>query len=245
MQNTLDFVGDGDQVDAVWEVEETFGIKLSDEELEPIQTVGQLHDLIELKRPNAGSRTLACLSQVAFYRLRRALEAMGIEGEIVRQTPISVLDRIPSRSISQKWRRLAERSGLNLPPLETSSWLWLSERLPRNSKWLRRLASGMFLCGWAFAILRAGQAAILAVPALIILADYIWRLAFRSVPRRLLTVGELAREAAGSSFAKLAAEKNASSPSDRWFALTAVLRGMTGHKTAITRQTTLFAVHAS
>jgi hypothetical protein len=51
-------------LDVVWDVERTFGIKLTDAEAERTRTVGQLYDLIELRRPNAGSRTLACLSQI-------------------------------------------------------------------------------------------------------------------------------------------------------------------------------------
>jgi hypothetical protein len=80
--------------------------------------------------------------------------------------------------------------------------------------------------------------------ALCIGIAYVWWLVFRTVPRRLVAMGDLAREAAGCSFAKLAAEKKGCGPSDRWFALTAILRGSTGHKTAITRETTFFAKEA-
>jgi hypothetical protein len=78
--------------------------------------------------------------------------------------------------------------------------------------------------------------------ALFLSIEYVWWLVFRTVPRRLLTIGELAREAAGCSFAKLAGAKECG-PSDRWFALTAILRAIAGHRTAITRQTTFFANH--
>ncbi|MGY4496782.1 hypothetical protein ACVWYH_000709 [Bradyrhizobium sp. GM24.11] len=74
--------------------------------------------------------------------------------------------------------------------------------------------------------------------------EYACWLVFRTVPRRILTIGELAREAAGCSFAKLTTENKECAPSDRWFALTAILRGLTGHKIAITPETTFFAEHA-
>ncbi|TYL91434.1 acyl carrier protein [Bradyrhizobium rifense] len=54
MKDTLNFVGDGDDVDVIYNVERTFGIKLTDAEAEQTRTVGQLYDLIELKHPNAG-----------------------------------------------------------------------------------------------------------------------------------------------------------------------------------------------
>jgi hypothetical protein len=92
-------VGDGDDLDVVWDVERTFGIKVSDAEAERTITVGELYDLIEMKHPNTGSRTSACLSQMAFYRLRQAVKAMGAGGEITPRTLISVLEELnPVRS---------------------------------------------------------------------------------------------------------------------------------------------------
>lgn len=238
MKDTLDLVGDGDDLDVIYDVERTFGIKLTDVERERTRTVGQLYDLIELKHPNAESRTLTCLSQMAFYRLRRALKTMGIEGEITPKTPISVLEQIEPRSFASKWRRLAQSSGFDLPTLETP--FQTAERRPRI---FRGLASsvwvGIFLDNRLVLLL-----GIIAIPAFCLGFDYVWRLVFRTVPRRILTIGELAREAAGFSFAKLTAENKECAPSDRWFALTAILRGITGHKIVITRDTTFFAEHA-
>lgn len=64
MKDTLNLVGDGDDVDVIHGVERTFGIKLTDVEADRTRTVGQLHDLIELKysrtrnarRPTGGLR---------------------------------------------------------------------------------------------------------------------------------------------------------------------------------------------
>lgn len=247
MKDTLNLAGDGDDLDVIHDVEQTFGIKLTDAEAERTRTVGQLYDLIELKRPNAGSRTLACLSQIAFYQLRRALKGMGIEDEIMPQTPISVLERIGPRSICPKWRRLAQSSGLDLPRLETP-FRMLEER-PRIFGWLTSFVLATLACIWAALgtvldnplVLPLG---VVAIPALCIGLHCVWWLIFRTVPRRILTIGELAREAAGCSFAKLTAENKECASSDRWFALTAILRSITGQKIIITRETTFFAKHA-
>src|SRR5690348_12074284 len=102
MKDTLDLVGDGDELDVVVDVERTFGIKLTGEEAERTRTVGQLYDLIEVKYPNSGSGTLACLSRTAFYRLRRAVKAIGATDKITPQSPISVLEELGPRSLSQK-----------------------------------------------------------------------------------------------------------------------------------------------
>jgi hypothetical protein len=42
MKDTLNFVGDGDDVDVIHAVERTFGIKLTDAEAVQTRTVGQL-----------------------------------------------------------------------------------------------------------------------------------------------------------------------------------------------------------
>src|SRR5262249_10894109 len=224
MKDTLNFVGDGDDVDIVRDVECTFRIKLTNAEAERTITVGQLYDLIEMKYPDAGSRTPACLSQIAFYRVCQALSAMGALGKITPQTPISVLEGLEPPSIPQKWRRLAQSSGLDLPSLEGHSRMlevWPQIFRSTSGWWLW----GVLACAWAalgiflvnLTVLASG---LVVVPALYAVIHYVWWLVFRTVPQRLLTIGDLAREAAGCSFVKLSAEKNGCSPSDRWVALT-------------------------
>jgi|SRR5215475_2629623 len=114
MKDTLDLWGDGDDLDVVCDVERTFGIKLTGDEVERTRTVGELYDLIEIKHPNAGSGTPACLSQIAFYRLCRAVQALGATRKVTPRTPVSILDGLEPHFISQKWRLLAQTSGLDL-----------------------------------------------------------------------------------------------------------------------------------
>jgi len=189
MQDTLNlWSGDLADVEIICEVERRFGIEVTDAEAKQLYTAGHFHDLIEAKYAGAHS-TQACLSQAAFYRLRRALKAMGFTGEISPRTPLSIIEGLEPRSVAKNWRRLGQTAELNLPKLETSFRRWL----------------------------------------------------FRTIPSRLVTVGDLAREAAGHSFAKLVAVKKGSARSDRWFALAAILRLVSGHQRAITRDTTFFA----
>jgi hypothetical protein len=108
---------------------------------------------------------------------------------------------------------------------------------------------GLLICAWAAlgiylvspGVLASG---IVVVPTFYGAIHYVWWLVFRTVPHRLLTIGDLAQDAAGSSFIKLSTEKKGCGPSDRWLALTAMLRAHTAHQSAITRQTTFFAEHA-
>jgi len=66
---------------------------------------------------------------------------------------------------------------------------------------------------------------------------------FGRVPRRITTVGDLAREAAGCSFADLQRERDGFGPTDAWNALAAILREMSCHTGDINRDTGFFAQH--
>jgi hypothetical protein len=252
MLDTLNLSGDLDDVEMLGDVERRFSITVTDAEAARLYTAGQLHDLIERKYADAGW-TQACLSQVAFYRLRRALMAMGAATEISPQTPISVIADMEPQPVAKKWRRLAETAALDLPPLETPFGLWLPEPGTGTRRWLDALTciamAAMFVCclvviRWITEFSEALNLVLAVVVFLTVMFGVaaVWHALFQTIPRRLVTVGDLAREAAGHSFARLAAEKKGSARSDRWFALAAILRLVSGYKAAITRDTTFFAV---
>ena len=247
MRNTLDLVGDGDDLDVIYDVERTFGIKMTDAQAESIRSVGDLHDLIEMKLSEV--KTRACLSQVAFYRLRKSLKAMGISEEITPQTPVCVVSKIEPRSIVRAWNWLAQTAGIDLPILEVPGDRWFSTKN-------RYRIGGLLAALFAFLIFYLAKAAqtltglsdgwaliftAVAACTTAALLGYLRYVIFRTIPQRIQTIGDLAREAAGHSFEKLAAAKNGSSSHDRWFALSALLRGVSGHKYPITRDTTFFA----
>lgn len=187
---------------------------------------------------------------MAFYRLRKALRALGLEGEITPQTPISIINSVAPESISQKWNQLAQHSGLDLPALEVP--FRGADRWPILFRCLGYAAIAAPFCVWALVFNKCPWlfynssvvfwlGFIFGCPAVLITIAHVLWIVFRAVPLRLRTIGGLAREAAGCSFAKLVAEKKGCRPSDRWFALAAILRDNSGHKTAITRHTTFFA----
>jgi hypothetical protein len=79
-----------------------------------------------------------------------------------------------------------------------------------------------------------------AMIPLVTVLDYLrWRIV-GDIPRRIGTVGDLAREAAGHSFRELSCGRK-TGPSDRWFALLALLRQISGYQPKIARDTTFFA----
>jgi len=77
-----------DDVDMVQRAEKIFGIELPAEQLSTVCTVGEFYDLIMRELGGSKRATRACLTQTAFYRLRRALAEMGASGPITPGTPV-------------------------------------------------------------------------------------------------------------------------------------------------------------
>jgi hypothetical protein len=240
MADSIGLTGDLDDVEILRGVEELFGIKVTDREAEQTLTVGQLYDLIESK---TGGKTDVCLSQLAFYRLRRAFRELGIAAAVTPATPVSVVRTIQPHSIRANWKALTRQSGLELPALEAPC-LFGPVSLPKwptiavfCALWLATLVVWLDVLGlplWMLFVL------LFAMISLVTVLDYLrWRIV-GDIPRRLATVGDLAREAAGHSFGELSRGRK-TGPSDRWFALLAGLRQISGYQPKIARDTTFFA----
>ncbi|HKY88163.1 MAG TPA: hypothetical protein VJL90_15505 [Pseudorhodoplanes sp.] len=236
MKGSLDLVGGGDDLDVVRDVERAFGIRITDEEAEATLTVGQLFDLIQAKCGSA--RAQVCLSQIAFYRLRRVLSPDD-KAAITPQTPVAVVRKLDEHSIGRAWKELSRRSGLTLPMLEAPS------RSRTLSLGVRRgivIATGSVV-GLLMGVFRSPAilGLFLAAPLLAIMVGSLFHHVYGDIPRRIQTIGDLAREAAGYSFSDVFKAHPAEGAADRWQALIAILRRISGHKPAITRDTTFFA----
>jgi hypothetical protein len=251
-ENTLDLVGDGDDMDVIFDAERTFGIKISNDEASDTHNVGQFYDLVLHKYRTIHPATRACLTQAAFYRLRYALKDMRLDQPITPDTSLSCAMPPPAdkATIRRVWKEIGHRAGLTLPRLEIP---WMP-RLPwqgRTSRLGARIIGvgvvAMFLAlsitvekltgiglGWLMVITFAG------IFALSIITSVLAHFFFATIPERIQTVGELARETAGHSFAELQSEKGGCSPSDVWYALTASLRNISSHKAPIDRETMFF-----
>src|SRR5664280_2783691 len=106
-------------VETVIEVEETFGIVVSDQEAGSIRTVGQLCELVVSKL----SSSEACASMVAFNRLRRTLQTTAgvARREVVPAASLKVL--LPALHRHKAWQQLSGASQLRLPALRRSAWV--------------------------------------------------------------------------------------------------------------------------
>lgn len=110
MANTLNWAGDGDDLDAVRSLEAVFEISFSNAELSALNTVGDLHDLILQKLPRA-NKAEKCASAMAFYRLRRALTARQSNIRIAPATELKVFQEPYTKEF---FSRLEQQTGLKL-----------------------------------------------------------------------------------------------------------------------------------
>jgi hypothetical protein len=104
-----------DSVELVMEVEEQFGVTISDENAFNFQTMGQLHDFLLEKC--TGRRRPGCPTQSAFYRLRQAMiRTLGVPRQSLR-LKTEVVPLLGTWQRGRTWRRLQDELGLALPRL--------------------------------------------------------------------------------------------------------------------------------
>lgn len=248
-ENTLGLAGDMDDVVVVVGAEGTFGIKFTDSELRETHTVGQFYDLVLRKHRAAHPATQACLTQAAFYRVRRALKDLGVNRPVTPATPLASVLPPPAdrKAVRQAWKQIAVQAGLTLPRLETP---W--KQSGPMSRWgaLTFWITGYALV-FAIAIALAGLTDIgvgwwlflefATIFALGIVGSLLAAAFLATAPRRLKTVGDLAGEVAGHNFVELQRDRGSAGASDVWHALITILRSVTAHKGPIDRETTFFA----
>jgi acyl carrier protein len=105
--------------------EETFGIKISDEEASAITTPGEFADCV-LRLVARTGKSAPCFSQSRFYQIRTALiNAFGEPRERIRpRTPLRDFIRNEhTRADWQAFRQALQAEGLNLPKLQHARWV--------------------------------------------------------------------------------------------------------------------------
>ena len=110
-----------EMVDVVLRTERAFQIAISDEEAIGAVTVGQLYKIVLSKLP--GAQPGACLSSVAFYRVRRALEIAfnTPRSDVMPDSDMESL--IPRENRRAAWKAFRRALGFNIPGLWHPFWL--------------------------------------------------------------------------------------------------------------------------
>lgn len=146
-----------DVAELIIEIEESFRIRLDDNELPEIKTVGQLHTAVLAKLGKKA--TSVCLSSAVFYRLRRVLTGtFGVAREQVRLATVTE-GIIPADERRVQWHNLGQGLGnWRLPELERPLWLRRLLLWPSLVAALLGAAVGLFshgttsYLGWGFGL---------------------------------------------------------------------------------------------
>jgi hypothetical protein len=96
-----------DIVEFVMAIEDTFDVRIPNRAAESLTTPRKLIDYIHGQLPNA--LTPSCLSQRAFYILRRELR-LQVRDDLRRLRPNTlILEALPAENIRKSWHQIGER----------------------------------------------------------------------------------------------------------------------------------------
>lgn len=113
-----------DGVELIMEVEDQFGIRISDEEASQIHTVADLYyfilQAIDRKKHHMNQH---CPSRSSFYRMRRVLtETFGVPRHAVRRRA-RMDDLLPRRERRAAWNRFRDLLRVRCPGLRRPTWM--------------------------------------------------------------------------------------------------------------------------
>ncbi|HKW85790.1 MAG TPA: hypothetical protein VJM82_01830, partial [Nitrospiraceae bacterium] len=112
MADVLGFVLE-DVDDFVAEVQRSFGVQLTSDQLRNCYTFEDLHQLLLASVPNSERLDAGCLGAKAFFRLKRAIEGTDGNGKLMPRTPLSSLT---AGCQAYKWLDALERqTGIKMP----------------------------------------------------------------------------------------------------------------------------------
>ena len=210
-----------DLVELVIEIEETFQIKVEDDQAARMRTVGDVADYIVARLPDRASET--CLSAAVFYRLRRSLtELVGANRRAVAPR-VETASLLPIDRRRASWLQISTQLGWRFPPLERPAWV---TRLLTLVVVVGYLSTVMGL-RWIDPVLRDhwGIAAVAAIPAWILVARWCARFSrplATVLPRGCETLGGLSSRLLHLNLGTISRELDATDREIVW----SVLRGL-------------------
>ena len=204
MANSLDLDPEWGAIDLLEEVEETFGIKVANEDAERCSTVGDLYAVICAHSPEWDTQAGNCASSMVFYSIRRSLAPQD-KAEV---TPQTLLLSGPG-SAFRLFKTLGRDTALRLPS--------------PNLTWLGVIGGFMLVVGLIVAVVALLVGQWMASGAAVLMATLgipLLRLDPGRLPMGIVTVGDLVRRTVplNSETIKVAGGR----PPDRWTILAAL-----------------------
>jgi acyl carrier protein len=205
-----------DVVELVMEVEETFAFSICDEDAEKLDTVGKLYDCIMANRFQG--REQGCLSNVAFYKLRRALmSVLKSSRDDIRL--LSALNKLIPTDRRRTWAELQWSLKLRLPDLARPLWVAILGT-----------ALGIITTVVAFVYLVAGIGVSLAIISAIFVAFVIYGILYlatkplaREFRPEFATVGGLTKAVLRLNYGAISDEAQRANAGDVWNTLRAII----------------------
>jgi len=204
MANSLDLDPEWGAIDLLEEVEQTFGIKIANEEAERCATVGDLYNVICAHSPDWDAQSGNCGSAMVFYRMRRSLSP-GDKRGTRPNTRLAETELQPRRL----FKKLEGDTGLRLPAYELT---------------FLGITGGFLLSGGIMAAIVALLTGHWIASGVILLVALAGLPLLRADPGRLppefVTVADLVRRTVPLNATRL--RKAGGRPADRWTILTAL-----------------------
>jgi hypothetical protein len=197
-----------DSCDLVLTIEQSFGVKFSEDDLVQATTIGAVSRTIFTKLESPVSPR--CLNAVTFYKFRAAfVEAFGVPRSAISPTA-SLRQLMPWKSRKRQWRKIQDHLDYVLPQLTWTLWL---------------VAFWLLLVGLAFyflfdsRIFKTFSAASLLVGivgpiSILCFIGAILNPLARRFPRSCETFGDLVKLALARNYGKIAAKHGISSERD-------------------------------
>ncbi|PZR32996.1 acyl carrier protein [Caulobacter segnis] len=225
MANTLGLDDDLDPVEALIGLEKAFALRISDAEAAACNTVGDIYDLLQARFAGRIGEPGACMTSMAFYRLRRSLRAVrpGTDGR-----PDTALAPAAGWNVRAFFVALRRASGLQMPQ-------------PRGS-WLGGVGGVLALLalvGAAIAAIKGAFIVGLASAAMLAVGVLLIRLDPGGLPEGCVTLGDLALKVGALNYGALAGEGGAVRSKDLWDAMAEVLSAQSDLPASAMRRDTL------
>jgi hypothetical protein len=208
--NCLNLVGDGDDVDVLYAIEEAFGVRISEAEALRCETVGQLFDIVSSKLNIPDVRHLRCPTALAFFRLRAALRRLGHVHRMRTKTDLRTIFR--AHGAKRLHVSLSREAALKLPALELH---------PASTTALAL----MMACGVAFSLWFGSWLPLLGSAVLAVILGFVLP---KTIPQRIASLGDFAADCAVWNYGRLSEQAGGARRGDVWKALTTIVRESTG-----------------
>jgi acyl carrier protein len=209
MSNSLGLDDDLDPVEAVVNLERAFALKISNEEAAACHTVGDIYDLLQARFAGKIGQSGACMTSMAFYRLRRSLRVLRPGTDWRPNTALAASAGWNARAFLAELR---QASGLQMPEPQ--------------GRWVGGVGCALFflaIVGVAIAGFKSALIVGLASAAMLVIGSLLLRFDPGGLPEGCATLGELAIKVGALNYGALATVGGAVRPSDLWDAMVEVL----------------------